>query len=215
MAFLLLRISRFNFHCYTQREATPTQKSTWVWQLWPFVTSCAKDYKGHSLTNANKFGWTAQYPTMCNTALCSGHTYMGAIRKRLTRATNHISSGYVQCYLIWKKLETNRESNIRLKRTTNHTSSGYVQCYLFWKKQLETNRESNICLTRATNHTNSGYVQHLFKKKLATNRESTICLTRATNHTSSGYVQYLFKKTTATGKNNCLGGLGRDEFISN
>ena len=27
VAFLLLRISSFNFHCYTQREATPTQKS--------------------------------------------------------------------------------------------------------------------------------------------------------------------------------------------
>ena len=29
VAFVLLRDSRFNFHCYTQREATPTQKSTW------------------------------------------------------------------------------------------------------------------------------------------------------------------------------------------
>ena len=27
LAFILLRNSRFNFHCYTQREATPTQKS--------------------------------------------------------------------------------------------------------------------------------------------------------------------------------------------
>ena len=27
LAFLLLRNSSFNFHCYTQREATPTQKS--------------------------------------------------------------------------------------------------------------------------------------------------------------------------------------------
>ena len=26
LAFVLLRDSRFNFHCYTQREATPTQK---------------------------------------------------------------------------------------------------------------------------------------------------------------------------------------------
>ena len=29
VAFVLLRNSRFNFHCYTQREATPTQKSAW------------------------------------------------------------------------------------------------------------------------------------------------------------------------------------------
>ena len=27
LAFVLLRSSMFNFHCYTQREATPTQKS--------------------------------------------------------------------------------------------------------------------------------------------------------------------------------------------
>ena len=27
VAFVLFRNSRFNFHCYTQREATPTQKS--------------------------------------------------------------------------------------------------------------------------------------------------------------------------------------------
>ena len=27
LAFVLLRNSSFNFHCYTQREATPTQKS--------------------------------------------------------------------------------------------------------------------------------------------------------------------------------------------
>ena len=27
VAFILLRNSIFNFHCYTQREATPTQKS--------------------------------------------------------------------------------------------------------------------------------------------------------------------------------------------
>jgi len=27
LAFVLLRNSNFNFHCYTQREATPTQKS--------------------------------------------------------------------------------------------------------------------------------------------------------------------------------------------
>ena len=46
---LLLGISRSNFHCYTQREATPTQKSARKWQLRPFATSCAKDYEGHSL----------------------------------------------------------------------------------------------------------------------------------------------------------------------
>ena len=32
LAFVLLRNSRFNFHCYTQREATPTQKSARKWR---------------------------------------------------------------------------------------------------------------------------------------------------------------------------------------
>ena len=49
VALGLLRNSRFNFHCYTQRDATPTQKSDWKWQLWHFATSYTKDYKGHSL----------------------------------------------------------------------------------------------------------------------------------------------------------------------
>ena len=31
LAFVLLRSSRFNFHCYTQREATSTQKLAWKW----------------------------------------------------------------------------------------------------------------------------------------------------------------------------------------
>ena len=31
VAFVLLCNSTFNFHCYTQREAMPTQKSAWKW----------------------------------------------------------------------------------------------------------------------------------------------------------------------------------------
>ena len=31
MATVLLRYSRFNFHCCTQRKAMPTQKSAWKW----------------------------------------------------------------------------------------------------------------------------------------------------------------------------------------
>ena len=45
LAFVLRRDSRFNFHCYTQRKATPTQKSARKCA----ATSCAKDYKAHSL----------------------------------------------------------------------------------------------------------------------------------------------------------------------
>ena len=31
LAFVLLRNPRFNFHCYTQHEATPIEKSVWKW----------------------------------------------------------------------------------------------------------------------------------------------------------------------------------------
>ena len=32
LAFVLLCNSRFNFHCYTQHEATPLQKAAWKWR---------------------------------------------------------------------------------------------------------------------------------------------------------------------------------------
>ena len=49
VSFLLLRSSRFSFHCCTQREPMPTQKSARKWHLRPFANSCAKDYERHSL----------------------------------------------------------------------------------------------------------------------------------------------------------------------
>ena len=52
-AFVLLCSSRFNFHCYTQHEATPTQKLARQWQLQPSTTSSAKDYAGHSLAQSS------------------------------------------------------------------------------------------------------------------------------------------------------------------
>ena len=53
VAVVLLRNSRYNFHCYTQREANATQKSARKWQLRHFETSCSKDYKGHSLVQTS------------------------------------------------------------------------------------------------------------------------------------------------------------------
>ena len=58
VAFVLLRNSRFNFHCYTQRETTPTEKSARKWQLRPFATSCVKAYEGHSLVQTSPVGIT-------------------------------------------------------------------------------------------------------------------------------------------------------------
>ena len=51
LAFVLLCDSRFNFHCYAQCEAMPTQKSARKCA----ATSCAKDYNVHSLR------WITQY----------------------------------------------------------------------------------------------------------------------------------------------------------
>ena len=58
VAFVLLH-NRFNFHCYTQREATPSEIGPEL-TVRPFPTSCAKDYKGYSLSRANQLHWTAQ-----------------------------------------------------------------------------------------------------------------------------------------------------------
>ena len=46
VAFVLLRNSRFNFHCYTQREGPELT-------LRPLATSCAKHHKGHSLVQTS------------------------------------------------------------------------------------------------------------------------------------------------------------------
>ena len=59
LAFVLLRDSRFNFHWYTQREATPTPKS---------VRKCTVTFRDFlrerlqsSFTLANQLRWIAQY----------------------------------------------------------------------------------------------------------------------------------------------------------
>ena len=59
LAFALLRNSRFNFHCYTQHEAAPTQK---------LARECAetsRDFLHERLqsafTLANQLCWIAQY----------------------------------------------------------------------------------------------------------------------------------------------------------
>ena len=58
LAFVLLRDSRFNFHCYTQPEATPTQKS---------ARKCAatsrdllRERLQSAFTLANQLRWIAQ-----------------------------------------------------------------------------------------------------------------------------------------------------------
>ena len=59
LTFVLLRNSRFNFHCYTQRETTPTQKSARKCA----ATSCdlLRERLQSAFTLANRLRWIAQY----------------------------------------------------------------------------------------------------------------------------------------------------------
>ena len=71
VAFIPFRDSRFNFHCYTQREATPTQKS---------ARKCAatsrdflRERSQSAFTLANQLRWIAQYAILIltnRTQLC-------------------------------------------------------------------------------------------------------------------------------------------------
>ena len=69
LAFVLLRDSRFNFHCYTQCEATPTQK---------FARKCAatscdflRERLQSTFTLANQLRWIAQYKPSHHNITCS------------------------------------------------------------------------------------------------------------------------------------------------
>ena len=81
VAFVLLRDSRFNFHCYTQREATPTQKS---------ARKCAatsRDFLRERLqsafTLANQLRRIAQYvPVLCRFFFPLGPRYCGGAASR-------------------------------------------------------------------------------------------------------------------------------------
>ena len=57
MAFVLLRNSWFSFNCYTQREATPTQKSAQKWRC-----NFLRERLQRAFTHANQLHWTAQSP---------------------------------------------------------------------------------------------------------------------------------------------------------
>ena len=53
VAFVLLRNSRLNVHCYTQGEPTLSQRPARKWQLRLFAPSFTKNYKGHSLVQTS------------------------------------------------------------------------------------------------------------------------------------------------------------------
>ena len=58
--------SRFNFHCYTQHEATPTQKSAWKCAATSRDFFCKRLQSAFTL--ANQLRWIAQY--MWSTLWC-------------------------------------------------------------------------------------------------------------------------------------------------
>ena len=62
VAFVLLHNSRFNFHCYTQREATPTQKSARKWRCNLLRHLVWKITKGIHLCKPASLN----HPTMCS-----------------------------------------------------------------------------------------------------------------------------------------------------
>ena len=59
VAFVLLRNSRFSFHCYTQRVATPTQKSARKWRC--DLSRLLARKITRALTRADQLHWIAEY----------------------------------------------------------------------------------------------------------------------------------------------------------
>ena len=107
LAFVLLRDSRFNFHCYTQCEATPTQKS---------AQKCAatshnflRERLQSTFTLANQLRWIAQYHRASEiTALKSPKQYdqawspHGWVRSLDSQEANSDSTMlYNPCQLQW------------------------------------------------------------------------------------------------------------------
>ena len=62
LAFVLLRNYRFNFHCYTQREATSTQKSARKCARRPLGRDVLCERLQMAFTRGKQLHWTAQYP---------------------------------------------------------------------------------------------------------------------------------------------------------
>ena len=81
VAFVLFRNSRFSFHCYTQREATPTQKSARKWRcdrsrlLARKITKSIHSCKPASLNrpiraHCQQYGWESESLLMVSANSC-------------------------------------------------------------------------------------------------------------------------------------------------
>ena len=97
LAFVLPHDSRFNFHCYTHHEATPTQKSAWR------CAATSHDFLRKRLqsafTLANQLHWITQY--MATHAFCYQKTEKK--RKKYHQTFSHMLS-FSTAKLIWESL---------------------------------------------------------------------------------------------------------------
>ena len=129
LASVLLRDSRFNFHCYTQREATPTQKS---------ARKCAatsRDFLRERLqsafTRANQLRWIAQY---IHTHACA-HVYIHTCTAVIdhfsdwphahTHTTATQAHGHTGTYTVWHSMKDLRHA-VDPGQNTDSTGVGLI-----------------------------------------------------------------------------------------
>ena len=118
LAFVLLHDSRFNFHCYTQCEATPTQKSARK------CTTTSRDILRERLqsafTLANQLCWIAQYKEhkeniFLNSEYCTQqtknkvNTYTQSNRQTLYNQKTHILVFIKDQIWLWKLFLINKK----------------------------------------------------------------------------------------------------------
>ena len=118
LAFVLLHDSRFNFHCYTQCEATPTQKSAQK------CTATSRDILRERLqsafTLANQLCWIAQYKEhkeniFLNSEYCTQqtknkvNTYTQSNRQTLYNQKTHILVFIKDQIWLWKLFLINKK----------------------------------------------------------------------------------------------------------
>ena len=132
VTFVLLRNSRFSFHCYTQREAAPTQKSARKWHcdflqlLARKITKSIHSGKPASLNlpiAAHVHWWSCQWMPkagfMCSRATCYWATWPGrnttnlvcncyfVQRAGLFRSWPSVSGGLPTIHHLWTHLVGN------------------------------------------------------------------------------------------------------------
>ena len=118
LAFVLLRTSSFNFHCYTQREATPTQKSARKCAATSHDFFAVKDYKAHSLEQTS----FAESPNNPVIHLVPGET---VVRAAISPNWHALSRKQGQCYQLFWQLHFYWKSEHSSHHHHNHHKYAY------------------------------------------------------------------------------------------